>query len=340
MYTVEQQVPSQEVLIEELKQAEKKTKVFQNKDELVGRLSFVILIYFKYDNKPESRQMLFDVVDRFKGQYPIASHFVGRFSRGFVKCSERSYESAKKRLLTLPVERVVEWHLSSGKNGEQAEDYFLGFLADNFLSYLKMHFPMEKVYSAVGRQEIAQWIDYLLTKLEVIHHGYAGLSFRLPYDNDLSTNYEAVVAKQYWGVTADGDSFYTTDWDEGIRSINWQTFIGPAFQEQVTTQANYSQTLSAYPDVKVKHIKDTLVFQAGDLPRLADRDKPLPLSYTVVGHLTRPVQNFNIDYNNGGMSWVETYYWLRRWENANFKAGILDFSGREEVMVPLYGTIL
>lgn len=165
---------------------------------------------------------------------------------------------------------------------------------------LNINLPVSLLYTAEGRAEIQEWVEEVLNTYDgELFHGYAGLSTQLPYDRHPYAYYEADVARDYWGITADGSAFSASDWYDGIRSISWLSFIGQPFVDKVVGQPYYAQTLKAYPQVEVKSVGQTMVIQAGSLPRVANKHQLLPLAYVVAAHLTRPIQTSHTQYGSG-----------------------------------------
>ncbi|STY90977.1 type VI immunity family protein [Moraxella bovis] len=341
MVNIEYTPPTDEAIIEELKKAEDKILWQKQTGDIYAKLSFIILVYFENDNSPEKKLKTINLLERFKARYPMKAHFK-KGSRGFVKLTDKSFESTKAKFLAFENYReAIEWHLTSNTSGEFAEDYFIGTLADHFFSYLKIHLPVSLLYDAEGRAEIQEWVEDVLGTYDgELFHGYAGLSTRLPYDRHPYAYYEADVAREYWGITADGSAFSASDWYRGIRSISWLSFIGQPFVDKVLEQPYYAQTLKAYPQVEVKRVGQTMVIQAGSLPRVANKHQPLPLAYVVAAHLTRPIQTPHTQYGSGALQWINAYYWLRRWDNDNFEQGVLNPNGNKPNLVPIFGQAL
>ena len=93
--------------------------------------------------------------------------------------------------------------------------------------------------------------------------------------------------------------------------------------------------LSHYHDITLKTYNGTMVFKAGKFPDLRDKTKPLPINYLVVNNLMRPIltqklnDSLHTAFGNGKnrYSASQGYYWLHRWDNANFENGIFNPEG-------------
>lgn len=342
MHLVENQRPSEQELIQQLKEAERELLMLDKEDCVLSQLSLTIQLYYLNGGNDEGKQKALNIIDKFKNQYSLKSHFAAFKSNGFVEFTEKSYQSAYKKAKS---SNVMEWHLSSAESGQFSGDYVLsvGTARDNYgCSYMEFNFPISFVYEESGRAEFYSWISYLIHNLDVLH-GYAGLSIQLPHDRHPYQFYEYGVTRQYWGITPDGPSFFTLDWETGTRSINWYTFIGKDLKDKFINQPFYEATLKNSADIELIEMNDCIVIKAEKLPRLGNKSKPLPLSYVVVNQLCRavrteiPTDAMHTAYRGPRYSLSQVYYWIRRWDNANFSQGVLDLDGRKEDLLPVLG---
>lgn len=341
MHLVEKQSPSEKELLQQIKEAERELLMLDKNDQALAQLSLTIQLYYLNGGNDEGKQKVLNIIDKFRNRYPIKSHFYSNSNR-FLKFTEKSYQSAYNKAVTT---NAFEWYLCSGEDGSTADKYALGVFTarDNYgVSHLHLNFPISLTYEEDGRKEYNAWIEELLTQFEVFH-GYAGLSIQLPYDRHPYQFYEYGVTRQYWGITPDGPSFFTLDWETSTRSINWYTFIGKNLKDKFINQPFYETTLKNAPDLELTEINDCMVIKAGDLPRLGNKSKPLPLSYVVVNQLCKavrtniPTDAMHTAYRGPRYSLSQVYYWIRRWDNANFSKGIFDFDGIKEDLLPILG---
>ncbi|WP_043973123.1 MULTISPECIES: type VI immunity family protein [Acinetobacter] len=342
MHLVEKQYPSEKELIQQIKEAERELLMLDKGDQALAQLSLTIQLYYLNGGNEEGKKKALNIIDKFKNAYPLKSHFAAFKSNGFVEFTDKSYQSAYKKALDT---NVLEWHLTTAESGQVSGSYVLsiGTARDNYgCSYMEFNFPISLVYEENGRAEFYSWISYLIQNLEVLH-GYAGLSIQLPHDRHPYQFYEYGVTRQYWGITPDGPSFFTLDWETGTRSINWYTFIGKNLKDKLINQPFYETTLKNVPDLELTEINGCMVIKAGELPRLGNKSKPLPLSYVVVNQLCKavrtdmPTDAMHTAYRGPRYSLSQVYYWIRRWDNTNFSKGVFDFDGIKEDLLPILG---
>jgi len=341
MQLVEIKTPSEQELLQQIREAERELLMLDKDDNRLAELSLVIQIYYLNGGNEEGKKKVLNIIERFKNQYPIKSHFHGD-ARGFTKLTEKGYHSL---LTKAPKINAFEWHLTSAEHGSFSGKYRLDLRTarDNFgISSIKLHLPIEMVYLQEERGNFYEWVQYLIQNLEVLH-GYAGMNIQLPYDRHPFQFYEYGVTRQYWGLTPDGASSFMTEWQEGTRSINWYSFIGKHLKDKLIQQPYYAETLANTPDIQVSEFNDCLIFKAGEIPRLGNKNLPLPLNYVVINELFKAVRSdvptdaMHTAYNGPRYSLSQVYYWMRRWDNANFIQGKFNFEGKKEAIFPVLG---
>lgn len=341
MRLVEIKSPSEQELVQQINQAERELLMLDKDDNKLAQLSLTIQVYYLNGGSEEGKKKALKLIEQFKLKYPLKSHFHINIS-GFVELTEKSYQAIYKKA---PKINAFEWFLSSTENGETADDYSMSIYTarDNYgVSYMHINLPIDFAYSEKGRSEFDTWVKNIVSELEVLH-GYAGLNIQLPYDRHAYQFYEYGVTRQYWGLTPDGASFFTTDWQEGTRSINWYSFVGKKLKNKLRQQPYYAEILANAPEIQVSELNDCLIFKAGEIPRLGNKDLPLPLSYTAINELFKVIRSdmpsdaMHTAYKGPRYSLSQVYYWIRRWDNANFIKGKFEFNGIKETLFPVLG---
>ncbi|MFV5513266.1 hypothetical protein VXQ03_00005, partial [Acinetobacter gerneri] len=127
MHTIELQTPSETELLEQLRLAERELLMLDKDDQVLSNLSLTIQIYYNNGGNDEGKQKVLDLIDKYKKQYSSAlrSHFAAFRSSGFVKLTDKSYQSAFAKAKD---SNVLEWFLCSAESGLFSGDYALGVL--------------------------------------------------------------------------------------------------------------------------------------------------------------------------------------------------------------------
>ena len=314
-----------------------------------ARLGLTILIYYTGGGSVAGQRKTLEVFERFYSQYHgyLKTHFWDGMRR-FARINPNAFQKKIDKMIQ-NAEQGESLHgvLNSGPSNRAAEYEIKTLSAHplggvNDLSYLRITFPLSFLSSSEKRREYESWIEYLCKHFDIFH-GYAGLSIVLPYAYHKYQFYEYSVTKRYWGVTPDSGGHHDSLWYEGIKSVSWYTLVGKAFQDKLNS-TEIQNVLNHYRDITLKTYNDTMVFKAGKFPDLGDKTKPLPINYLVVNNLMRPIltqklnDSLHTAFGNGKnrYSASQGYYWLHRWDNANFENGIFDPKGTKQELMPVY----
>lgn len=101
-------------------------------------------------------------------------------------------------------------------------------------------------------------------------------------------------------------------WHEGLRSINWLTFLGPGLAAALEAKGRALRSSSA---VEVVPIGVNVMLRAGDIPERGDINRlHLPRAYIEADEMVRPVRARSC--LNFGLPWTDetTQGWLQRFE--------------------------
>lgn len=324
--------------------------LYDEQHRILAQLGLVILVYFHDGGSVAGQRKVLEVFDRFYMQYHayLKSHFWHGMRR-FAKLNPSAFAKKQQKVLAEAEQgEALFGLLSSDESGDFSPEYAISTLtaqpndeSDNALSYLQINLPLSLLKTQKGRQEFEDWITYLCKQF-TIFHGYAGLTVSLPYDGHEYQFYEHNTTKRYWGITPDFRVF-AENWKTGLKSVNWYTLVGKKLQGRLNQQ-EMENVLRHYPDITLQTHNDTMIFKAGSFPATGDRNKPLPIPYLTVNNLLRPARvekpkdAMHTAYGNGKTrySTSQAYYWLRRWDNANFEQGVFNLEGQKVELMPVY----
>ncbi|SUA36789.1 Protein of uncharacterised function (DUF3396) [Neisseria zoodegmatis] len=335
---------------EALEQEYRDILLHDEEHKILAQLGLVILIYFHDGGSVAGQRKVLEVFDRFYMHYHpyLKSHFWDGMRR-FAKLNQTAFVKKQQKMIAEAEQgEALFGYLSSDEWGEYSPDYAIGALTsapsddqNKELSFLHLNFPLTVLRTVQGIQEFEEWIAYLCKQFSIFH-GYAGLTLALPYSGHEYQFYEHSTTKRYWGITPDFRVF-AKNWKTGLKSVNWYTFVGKKLQGRLNKQ-EVDNVLNHYPDITLQTCNDTMIFKAGNFPSTGDRNKPLPVPYLVVNNLLRPARVEKLKdamhsaYGNGKTRYSASqgYYWLRRWDNANFEQGIFNPEGDKAELMPVY----
>ncbi|QEL56036.1 DUF3396 domain-containing protein [Chromobacterium paludis] len=296
------------------------------------RLGLICTVYFRHGGQRDVGYKVLGCVDRFVEQF--GEHLQGQFH----SLSGRSFTSLRKGSLMKAKEKLqarvddggsFSWDLQSEKNGEAAAAYSITAFTSHadsdpygVLSYVKIILPWQLLETPEGEQQFKDWVRYLCEALDV-EHGYAGLSFNLPYDYHQFQPYEFQMAQRYSGLMVDSAPHLDlTELRNGIKGVNWLTLLGPRYIEQLGGMAALKQQLQL-PDVGVQETDNgRLIIQAGALPDVGAPENGHPPAYVAVNRVLKSVRVQNPDQlhtcmdDAEGFTKTNTLAWYARFDDA------------------------
>ena len=205
------------------------------------------------------------------------------------------------------------------------------------VSYLRFHFPVDLLHSP-GRQALVDDLLKIVNRLKPLN-GYMGLGFQQCYESHRYEDLEYDNAIKFNGLDV-GDPLGRDDLRQGIKSINWLTFVDDSLlaliggRKGLTDQATFinhylfeQATLKHEPPQQLTlHFYDGgVMVQAGDWPQLGwvEHD-PYPVAYVAANLLLRPVRVKELGSLHLGSIVGEVRFnkassneWLRRFDAAS-----------------------
>ena len=147
-----------------------------------------------------------------------------------------------------------------------------------------------------------------------LRSGSAGLSYAAwpLYDYEHAAAALYAHARRFVGFDIAEHVGLSEAWYEALRTVNWLTFLGPAFVEKL---AEHGRELASTPLCLVSDLAGGKLIQAGPSPEAGDRNRMrIPPAYIAADELVRPIRaRDGVDF---GEPWSDrtASQWLRRFE--------------------------
>jgi hypothetical protein len=201
------------------------------------------------------------------------------------------------------------------------------------MSALKFRVPRALIFEADHQKVLSDLIFFCHERLAPFH-GHAGLSAITteqqiewePEELDLATRYLALYC---------GDSFDALQAQNGIKSVDWLTFIGSALAQRLGGADAFIAYCRRFGVESTPHGSGFFI-RAGEYPQLGPVDEPTPDAYVRVNAALRPLRNGNFgSMGTGSVSGERRFnrctsdLWIRRfdapgiWPPATFGLGLL-----------------
>ncbi|MEM8111713.1 DUF3396 domain-containing protein, partial [Morganella morganii subsp. sibonii] len=155
-------------------------------------------------------------------------------------------------------------------------------------SYLSLYLPWNILFSAEGKQEFQDWLQFLCQELEP-DHGDCGYTLVMPRDYYLFMPQECELAQRYPAMVVNSTvHMHKTNYRNSIRSVQWLTFLADRYIERLGGETHVRKILSADPEITLTRYPGGLIIRAGDYPDLTPGTPPE--SYYRINELIRPIR--------------------------------------------------
>jgi hypothetical protein len=181
--------------------------------------------------------------------------------------------------------------------------------------YVRLLLPLEFINQGVA--DYISLVESLASRLK-FHSGYAGYGVNIDqdYPESMQNGVVYTLSRRYRGVEFGRPHMFASFLREGIKSVNWLTFLGERFIDELGGRKSLGSKLGE--GVTMHELPHGVVIQAGAEPDFGDvnRQQTLPL-YRQVGALLKDVRfpsTILREYNGIGGT-ENTEEWLARFDH-------------------------
>ncbi|HEI9873543.1 TPA: DUF3396 domain-containing protein, partial [Morganella morganii] len=159
----------------------------------------VMTFFFKNGYTPEKKAAILRCYRRFRELYAGKLKFHSHEFDGMKKYSEENIVKVEKKIEESGVNERIGWYISDAKNKDEAPEYVMRCLNSYEIdkaqgtSYLSLYLPWNILFSAEGKQEFQDWLQFLCQELEP-DHGDCGYTLVMPRDYYLFMPQECELA--------------------------------------------------------------------------------------------------------------------------------------------------
>ncbi|WP_143217995.1 type VI immunity family protein, partial [Acinetobacter indicus] len=171
------------------------------------------------------------------------------------KYSEENIEKLEQYIQTSGPNNLVEWYISDAKNGDEAPEYLMDGLNSYEVdkaqgtSYLSLYLPWNILFSAEGKQEFQDWLQFLCQGLEP-DHGDCGYTLVMRRDYYRFMPQACELAQRYPAMVLNSTvHMHKTNYRNSIRSVQWLTFLADRYIARLGGETHVRKILSADPGI-------------------------------------------------------------------------------------------
>lgn len=268
--------------------------LIDDKKRYLTRLGLVMTFFFKNGYTPEKKAAILRCYRRFRELYAGKLKFHSHEFDGMKKYSEENIVKVEKKIEESGVNERIGWYISDAKNKDEAPEYVMRCLNSYEIdkaqgtSYLSLYLPWNILFSAEGKQEFQDWLQFLCQELEP-DHGDCGYTLVMPRDYYLFMPQECELAQRYPAMVVNSTvHIHKTNYRNSIRSVQWLTFLADRYIERLGGETHVRKILSADPEITLTRYPGGLIIRAGDYPDLTPGTPPE--SYYRINELIRPIR--------------------------------------------------
>jgi hypothetical protein len=298
--------------------------VDSERDLAILSVGFSASFFFWEGHTLEKRRALVECVEAFQAIYgDELSWGCDPDTWKTVHLADKKLPSFREYVNGLDEDDAVEWYVASGEDRAEVSKYALTCLTergwmDGRMSLFYFQVPRGLIFESEHQKALLDLIFFCHERLAPFH-GHAGFSAITteqqiewePEELDLATRYFALYA----GESADAQQA-----QNGIKSINWLTFIGNTLTERMGGPAEFVKNCGRF-DVRPQPHGSGFIIRVEDYPQLGPVDEGVPDAYIRVNNAVRPLRNGNFGSMGTGSTSGERRFnrctsdlWIRRFD--------------------------
>lgn len=293
-------------------------------DRIVLTVGFTVSLYFWGGHTPEKRKALVECVEAYEAAYGSELQWgCDPDTWQTVQYKSKALPEFREYVRTLDEDDAVQWYVASGDDDEAANDYAIACQTERGwmegqISSLRFQAPRSTIFDAEQGPVLLELIDNCCRRLAPFH-GHAGLSAVTTEQQIEWEPEELDVATRYLGLYV-GEGADVLQAPNGIKSLNWMTFVGNALTYRVGGPVAFNEYCHSRGLDPI--LRDWgLILKAGEFPKLGYIEEPQPEDYIRINAALRPLRNGNFGSMGSGSVSGErrfnrctTDLWIRRYD--------------------------
>lgn len=288
---------------------------------IVAQIGYQATLYFEHGTSTSVRQGIGTCLDLFE----LVSRPHLRWMTNPTGDRWEEFDTARadafRKRLNYPTDANWEMHWHAGQRLEDASEFQFEVYAcapeSGTFSYLRFALPLgdpmltPKPFSNL----VGQCCDALKPA-----HGYGGFTFLESQDLAVRSKTQPLIcslARRFPGIDVDRPPVHLLHVANGIKGVNWLTFLGARW---LNSAGGRAVLRAALPDAFVfQDCGDGLLIQAGPRPQIGDRNQKLWITlYPELSRLLKPIRIRNhrpLDfYGPNRFDEERTEEWLARFD--------------------------
>ena len=229
----------------------------------------------------------------------------------------------RQLVLNMDEDDQIEWYAASGET-ESVGEFHIDAITERGwqsgqMSEVSFSVPRDHAYIPEKRRKLLDLFQLFVEKLNP-YSGHMGLCAVSTYEQHLYQSDEFDVATRYKGLYIEDSTIDVNQAQNGIKSINWITFIGKILAQRVGGIDSLLNSVNK-SGIESKITSAGLIIATGTEPELVPLEKEVPPSLLRINSILRPLRNGNFGSMafgsvNGEIRFnlCTTDLWIRRYD--------------------------
>lgn len=293
-------------------------------DRIVVTVAFTASFCFWQGHTAAKRLALVECVEAFEAAYGDKLTW-GRDPESWdtVQLADNKLPRLRNYVSTLDEDDAIEWYVASGDEDEAANEYALSCLTERGwmqgqMSLFRFQVPRDVAFDHNEQRKLSKLLYFCHERLQPFH-GQAGFAAVTSEQGTRWEPEELDVATRYLTLYI-GDASDDTQGHNGLKGINWLTFISDVLCERIGGPQSFEQYCQQR-GVTPQRSGQGYIVRAGDLPELGPVAEPPPDAYVKANAALRPLRNGNFGSMGSGSVNGELHFdrctsdlWIRRFD--------------------------
>ena len=264
-------------------------------ERIVMTVGFTAAFYFWGGHTTAKRLALAECFEAFDAAFGGKLKWAfDEEEEGPIELSSGRWSPLRQQLQSLDEDDMISWFLTSADEWNGVGEYEVSCMTERGWmngqpSSFRFHVPRELAFLPEAQAKLSDLIYFCHERLSPFH-GNAGLTTVSTYDETEWEPEKLDVATRYLALYVDDRFSELTPAPNGLKSINWLTFVGDVLAERLGGARAFEDYCSRFGVHAIRNGKG-YILRAGNVPELGPTENALPEEYKRVNDALRPLRN-------------------------------------------------
>jgi hypothetical protein len=264
-------------------------------DCIVLTVGLQATFYFWGGHRPDVRTSIADCAQAYEAEYGGELRWLLQpDTQRRVDLNDGNPLSLRDYIATLDEDDSIEWYVSSSETDESVGEYRYEIVTERgwqegVISTFSFTVPREHAFDADSKSRFVRLFEFIADRLAP-YHAHAGLAAVTSFEQEDWQSEELDVATRYQGLYIEANFIDANYAPDGLKSVDWLTYIGNILAERVGGIDRLSSSLQARA-IAIKQLRAGLLIASGKCPDIGQVENGLPPALVDINRAVRPLRN-------------------------------------------------